>query len=168
MIEDAFSAWARTMGQTDAGRAALRQWETWAQSLDDGGAAFMDLTDPRKFLFFGSPELNQVVERLVGAPIFSAEAAAPPPEAEWAELKAAFADWASLVSAAWVKAMAGFAGELTADPKIWEAGARTVAELWFQSADAALSEAIRSDAYVEAQRRMIRAAAEARIAARAP
>lgn len=167
MTEDAFSAWIRLMGETAAGRDALRQWEDWARALGDGGAAFRDLTDPRKFLFFGAPELNDVVERLVGGPIFPGEAMTPPPEAEWAELKAAYAAWASLVSAAWVKAMAGFTGELEADPDIWKSGARAVAERWFQAADAALSETIRSDDYVEAQRRLVRAAAEARIAARA-
>ncbi len=167
-MEGPFSDWAKLLGETEAGREALRQWESWAQAMTSGDAeAFRRLTDPKTFLFFGSPELNAAVTRLVGRPVFPLAEAAPPPEPQWSELKAAFAAWASLVSAAWTEALAGFATELTENPEIWNDGARAVAARWFHHAGAALDALIRRDDYIEAQRRLIRAGAEARIAARA-
>lgn len=164
-MEGPFSDWARLLSETEAGRAALRQWEDWASAMSAGDAeAFRALTDPRRFLFFGSPALNAAVERLVGAPV--PQIAEPPSgDAEWAELRDAFAGWASLVSAAWTRALAAFSTELAAAPALWEAGARVVAERWFAAAGAELDALIRDPVYVEAQRRLIRAAAEARIAA---
>lgn len=165
-MEGPFADWARLFAETEAGRAALRDWEAWAKTVSGGGEeAFRALTDPRRFLFPGAPGLGAEVERLTGAPVFPPPGAPPPPDAAWGELRDAFAVWAALVSAAWSRAAVRFAARLAEEPEIWSRGARMVAECWFDLAGEELETLIRDPAYIEAQRRLIRAEAEARIAA---
>jgi polyhydroxyalkanoate synthase subunit PhaE len=160
-------------------KTAERMMRTGADPLEpgpDGPDATARMTlrqmmDPTRFLYAGNDEVNQAIQRLVEGPEFAdigtLERRVLKATREWLALREASTEYRVVTAAAWSKAFETFAREMTADPSLWGKGPRAVLDRWLAIANEELIRTQRTDEFLAAQRKLLRAGVEYRLKERA-
>ena len=147
-----------------------------AQETDESPDATAQMTlrqmmDPSRFLYAGTDEINQTIQRLVEGPefadIWTLERRVLKVTREWLALREASAAYRAVTAAAWTRAFQIFTREMTAEPSLWQKGARAVLDRWLAVANDELLRTQRSDEFLVTQRKLLRAGVEYRLKERA-
>ncbi|WP_170386307.1 poly(R)-hydroxyalkanoic acid synthase subunit PhaE [Ruegeria atlantica] len=125
------------------------------------------MLDPGQFLYAGSDEINQTIQKLVEGPEFAdigtLERQGLKATKEWLALREASAEYRMVTAKAWSKAFERFSKEAMADPDIWKTGPRVVITRWLEIANDELIATQRTDAFLKAQRKLLRAGVDYRL-----
>lgn len=135
------------------------------------GETLKRMLDPGQFLYAGSDEINQTIQKLVEGPEFAdigtLERQALRATREWLTLREAGAEYRLITAKAWTTAFERFAKEVGTDPGQLSAGPRALTDRWLAIANAELMATQRTDEFLAAQRKLLRAGVEYRIRERA-
>jgi polyhydroxyalkanoate synthase subunit PhaE len=119
------------------------------------------MLDPTRFLFAGTDEINQAIQRLVEGPEFAdigtIERQLLKATGEWLALREASAAYRGVTAGAWTRAFQTFSKETAKDPKLLEQGFRTVLDRWLGIANDELIRTQRTDEFLKAQRELLAA-----------
>jgi hypothetical protein len=160
-------------------KTAERMMRTGADPLESGAdgpdaTARMTLRQmmyPTRFLYAGNDEVNQAIQRLVEGPEFAdigmLERQVLKATREWLALREASGEYRAITVAAWSKAFEMFTREMTAEPSLWQKGSRAVLDRWLAIANEELIRTQRTDEFLGAQRKLLRAGVEYRLRERA-
>jgi class III poly(R)-hydroxyalkanoic acid synthase PhaE subunit len=151
---------------------STRHWMTGDRGVGsekDGVAeeTLRRMLDPSRFLYAGSDEVNQAIQRLVEGPEFAdigtLERQVLKATSEWFALREASAAYRVVTAAAWSRAFETFSKEMMANPSVMSQGTRPVLDRWLAIANEELIRTQRTDAFLDAQRKLLRAGVEYRI-----
>ncbi len=179
-------AGAMTAGAGDAGAATAADiWENaggqareWASRFFKDGRfelkgegiaqeTLQKMLDPSQFLYAGSDEINRTIQKLVEGPEFAdigiLERQALKATQEWLALREASAAYRIVVANAWTRAFQLFSKEMADNPALWKEGLRAVTNRWLEIANDELIATQRTDDFLEAQRKLLRAGVDYRI-----
>jgi len=122
--------------------------------------AFMD---PKTWANSAPDQMRDFLKNIASGPRF-ADLATPQVEAaevwrETLDYQTAAADFATVLQSAWTKAMETFGREYSVED-LQEGNAQEALDAWLKAANAALLECQHSDAFMDAQRRLLRAGME--------
>jgi polyhydroxyalkanoate synthase subunit PhaE len=119
------------------------------------------MLDPTRFLFAGTDEINQAIQRLVEGPEFAdigtIERQLLKATGEWLALREASAAYRGVTAGAWTRAFQTFSKETAKDPKLLQQGFRTVLDRWLGIANDELIRTQRTDKFLKAQRELLAA-----------
>lgn len=119
------------------------------------------MLDPTRFLYAGTDEINQAIQRLVEGPEFAdigmIERQMLKATREWMALREASATYRGVTSAAWSRAFQTFSKEVTKDPALMGRGFRPVLDRWLAIANDELIRTQRTEAFLKAQRELLAA-----------
>ena len=169
-------------GMSDAVARAQETWELcqrqtadWVKassrfissgSPSDGGEGIAAETlrkmmDPTRFLYAGTDEINQAIQRLVEGPEFAdigtIERQVLKATREWMALREASAAYRGVTSAAWTRAFQAFSAETAKNPGLLQQGFRAVLDRWLVIANEELIRTQRTDDFLKAQRELLSA-----------
>lgn len=157
---------------------AQRQGQEWVAHFaervgfpsDDEGIAqetLKRMMDPGQFLFAGSDEINQTIQKLVEGPEFTDLATLENQRLkatrEWIALREASTEYRAVTAKAWGRAFEQFSKDMADDPEIWTSGMRPIINRWLDIANKELISTQRTDAFLEAQRKLLRAGVDYRL-----
>ena len=129
------------------------------------------MLDPTQFLVAGTDEVNAAIQRLVEGPdiadIGTIERQLLKATSEWVALRQASAAFKAVTAAAWSRAFASFSQDTMTDPSLLARGPRGALDHWLKVANAELIRTQRTDAFLEAQRRLLSAGVDYRLKERA-
>ena len=154
-------------------RLCQRQAEDWVKAssrwLSAGRAAgggtpeetLRRMLDPSRFLFAGTDEINQAIQRLVEGPEFAdigtLERQVLKATREWFALREASAAYRAVTAGAWSRAFASFTREMATSPEALAQGSRPVLDRWLAIANEELIRTQRTDEFLKAQRELLAA-----------
>jgi polyhydroxyalkanoate synthase subunit PhaE len=119
------------------------------------------MLDPTRFLFAGTDEINQAIQRLVEGPEFAdigtIERQLLKATSEWLALREASAAYRAVTAGAWSRAFQTFSKETAKDPRLLQQGFRAVLDRWLGIANDELIRTQRTDAFLKAQRELLAA-----------
>ena len=119
------------------------------------------MMDPTRFLFAGTDEINQAIQRLVEGPEFAdigtIERQVLKATREWMALREASAAYRGVTSAAWSRAFQTFSAETAKNPGLLQQGFRAVLDRWLVIANEELIRTQRTDDFLKAQRELLSA-----------
>ena len=119
------------------------------------------MLDPTRFLFAGTDEINQAIQRLVEGPEFAdigtIERQLLKATGEWLALREASAAYRAVTAGAWSRAFQTFSKETAKDPRLLQQGFRAVLDRWLGIANDELIRTQRTDAFLKAQRELLAA-----------
>jgi len=162
-------------------KMAERQAQDWIKSAsrwttgkdeDGNGEGVADETlrrmfDPTRFLYAGSDEVNQAIQRLVEGPEFAdigtLERQILKATKEWLQLREASAEYRTVTAAAWSRAFEKFSKEVATDPDAMSRGFRPMIDRWLDVANDELIRTQRTDEFLAAQRKLLRAGVDYRL-----
>jgi class III poly(R)-hydroxyalkanoic acid synthase PhaE subunit len=125
------------------------------------------MLDPTRFLYAGTDEINQAIQRLVEGPEFAdigtLERQVLKATREWMALREASAAYRAVTTAAWSRAFQTFSKELTKDPGLMRQGFRPVLDRWLAIANDELIRTQRTDAFLKTQRELLAAGVDYRL-----
>lgn len=160
-----------TVAQTQS-QAWVKEAMQRALSAPSGGEGIAQETlqrmlDPGQFLYAGSDEINQTIQKLVEGPEFAdigtLERQGLKATQEWLALREASAEYRMVTAKAWSRAFERFSKQAMADPDIWNSGPRAVMNQWLEIANDELIATQRTDAFLNAQRKLLRAGVDYRL-----
>lgn len=129
------------------------------------------MLDPTQFFVAGTDEVNAAIQRLVEGPdiadIGTIERQLLKATSEWVTLRQASASFKAVTAAAWSRAFASFSQDTMTDPSLLARGPRGALNHWLKVANAELIRTQRTDAFLEAQRRLLSAGVDYRLKERA-
>lgn len=143
---------------------ASKRW--LAPDAAEGGEGIAEETlrrmlDPTRFLYAGTDEINQAIQRLVEGPEFAdigtIERQLLKATREWIALREASAAYRAVTTAAWSRAFQTFSKEVAKDPALMRKGFRPVVDRWLSTANEELIRTQRTDAFLKAQRELLAA-----------
>ncbi|WP_209427919.1 poly(R)-hydroxyalkanoic acid synthase subunit PhaE [Pararhodobacter sp. SW119] len=178
--------WSDAMREVEANwKLCQQQAEDWKKTVGrqmspdaEGGSldgiaeeTLRRMMDPSQFLVAGTDEVNQAIQRLVEGPEFTdigtLERQVLKVTKEWMALRQASAAFKAVTAGAWTRAFATFQKETMADPSLLQQGPRAVLDRWLKVANAELIRTQRTDAFLKAQRELLRAGVDYRLKSRA-
>jgi class III poly(R)-hydroxyalkanoic acid synthase PhaE subunit len=119
------------------------------------------MLDPTRFLYAGTDEINQAIQRLVEGPEFAdigtIERQMLKATREWMALREASAAYRAVTTAAWSRAFQTFSKEMAKDPALMRQGFRPVLDRWLAVANEELISTQRTEAFLKAQRELLAA-----------
>jgi polyhydroxyalkanoate synthase subunit PhaE len=119
------------------------------------------MLDPTRFLFAGTDEINQAIQRLVEGPEFAdigtIERQLLKATGEWLALREASAAYRGVTAGAWSRAFQTFSKETAKDPRLLQQGFRSVLDRWLGIANDELIRTQRTDEFLKAQRELLAA-----------
>ena len=119
------------------------------------------MLDPTRFLFAGTDEINQAIQRLVEGPEFAdigtIERQLLKATGEWLALREASAAYRGVTAGAWSRAFQTFSKETAKDPSLLQQGFRAVLDRWLGIANDELIRTQRTDEFLKAQRELLAA-----------
>lgn len=131
------------------------------------GETLRRMLDPTRFLFAGTDEINQAIQRLVEGPEFAdigtIERRVLKTTREWMALREASAAYRAVTAAAWNRAFQTFSGEVAKDPALMRKGFRPVLDRWLAIANDELIRTQRTEEFLKAQRELLAAGVAYRI-----
>ncbi len=171
------------MRQAEANwKAAERQAQDWVGSMsrfatgeaptgpeEDSIAeeTMRRMFDPSRFLFAGSDEVNQAIQRLVEGPEFAdigtLERQILKATKEWFQLREASIEYRAITAAAWSRAFETFSKEVATDPDAASRGMRETTDRWLTVANDELIRTQRTDEFLSSQRKLLRAGVDYRL-----
>jgi len=165
------SAWELCETQARDWVAAARHWfGPAAEASEPEGIAAETLRrmlDPNRFLYAGTDEINHAIQRLVEGPEFAdigtLERQILKATKEWFALREASAAHRAVTAAAWSRAFETFSKEMLTRPPAMKDSARSVLDRWLAIANEELIRTQRTDAFLEAQRNLLRAGVDYRL-----
>lgn len=123
--------------------------------------------DPSRFLYAGSDEINQAIQRLVEGPEFAdigtLERQVLKATREWMALREASAAYRAVTAAAWSRAFQTFSKETARNPALMRQGFRPVLDRWLAVANDELIRTQRTDEFLKAQRELLAAGVNYRL-----
>jgi polyhydroxyalkanoate synthase subunit PhaE len=178
--------WTEAMREAEANwKLYQRQAEDWMkaagrQMAPGGGADTVDgiaeetlrrMLDPTQFFAAGTDEVNLAIQRLVEGPEFTdigtLERQVLKATGEWMALRQASAAFKAVTAAAWARAFATFSQATMADQSLMTQGPRAVLDRWLKVANEELIRTQRTEAFLKAQRDLLRAGVDYRLKERA-
>ncbi|WP_170766429.1 poly(R)-hydroxyalkanoic acid synthase subunit PhaE [Ruegeria lacuscaerulensis] len=152
---------------------ARKQSRDWMKNLHDrfqASAAGQDgisqevlqrMMDPSQFLYAGSDEVNKTIQKLVEGPEFSdigtLERQGLKATQEWIALREASADYRMVTGSAWTRAFEKFSEEMLGNTDLWKQGPGAVLNQWLSVANDELIATQRTQRFLDAQRKLLRA-----------
>ncbi|MEM7393976.1 MAG: poly(R)-hydroxyalkanoic acid synthase subunit PhaE, partial [Verrucomicrobiota bacterium] len=125
------------------------------------------MIDPWQFLYAGSGEINQTIQKLVEGPEFadigSLEKMGLKATREWINLRQASADYRMITVKAWTRAFETFSKDMMSNRELWNQGPKAVLNHWLEIANEELIRTQRTTEFLEAQRRLLRAGVDYRL-----
>ena len=119
------------------------------------------MMDPTRFLFAGTDEINQAIQRLVEGPEFAdigtIERQVLKATREWMALREASAAYRGVTSAAWSRAFEAFSKEAAKKPALLPQGFRAILDRWLVIANEELIRTQRTEVFLKAQRELLSA-----------
>ncbi len=182
--------WKAMLGGGDLSAAAVQAQESWdlaqrqfrdwldastrlfpgaSDSTGEGIASetLRHMLDPGQFLYAGSDEVNQAIQRLVEGPEFAdigtLERRVLKASSEWFALREASAAYRAVTAAAWQRAFERFSREVVSDRDAFRKNPREVLDRWLEIANEELINTQRTSDFLDAQRRLLRAGVDYRI-----
>ncbi len=129
------------------------------------------MMDPSQFLYAGSDQVNQTIQKLVEGPEFAdigtLERQGLKATAEWLALREASAEYRLITAKAWGRAFEKFSEAALGKTDIWKQSPNDVIHEWLEAANTELIATQRTDKFLSAQRRLLRAGVDYRIRERA-
>lgn len=123
--------------------------------------------DPSRFLYAGTDEINQAIQRLVEGPEFAdigtLERQVLKATREWMALREASAAYRAVTTAAWSRAFQAFSKETAKNPALLGQGFRPVLDRWLAVANDELIRTQRTDEFLKAQRELLAAGVNYRL-----
>lgn len=172
-------------GTKDMNAAAEQLWSQASQQGQDwvnrfgaragfasgeGGIAqetLQRMMDPGQFLFAGSDEINQTIQKLVEGPEFNdlatLENQGLKASREWIALREASAEYRMVAAKSWARAFERFSRESAGDQEFWSSGPRNFINRWLEIANDELIASQRTDEFLTAQRKLLRAGVDYRL-----
>jgi len=152
----------------------IKSASRWASGKDEEGHAdgiadetLRRMFDPTRFLYAGSDEVNQAIQRLVEGPEFAdigtLERQILKATKEWLNLREASAEYRAITAAAWTRAFETFSKEVATDPDAMSKGMREMIDRWLDVANDELIRTQRTDEFLAAQRKLLRAGVDYRL-----
>ena len=115
------------------------------------------MMDPTRFLFAGTDEINQAIQRLVEGPEFAdigtIERQVLKATREWMALREASAAYRGVTSAAWSRAFEAFSKEAAKKPALLRQGFRAILDRWLVIANEELIRTQRTEVFLKAAAR---------------
>ena len=151
--------WLNTM-KDQLGRAGV---------ADEGisGDTLRRMMDPWQFLYAGSDEINQTIQKLVEGPEFSdigsLERMGLKATREWIALREASAEYRMVTVKSWTRAFETFSEEMLGNKDLWADGPRKVLDRWLEIANEELVRTQRTSEFLRAQRNLLRAGVDYRL-----
>lgn len=151
---------------------ASRRWRTPGKSAGDEPDGIAEETlrrmlDPTRFLYAGTDEVNQAIQRLVEGPeladIGTLERQVLKATTEWLALREAGAEYRVVTAAAWSRAFETFSKEMMSKPSLMRSGARAVLDRWLELANDELIRTQRTEKFLKAQRKLLAAGVNYRL-----
>lgn len=143
---------------------ASLQWLSSAKTGPAEGIAeetLKRMLDPTRFLYAGTDEINQAIQRLVEGPEFAdighIERQMLKATREWVALREASAAYRAVTAAAWSRAFQTFSAETAKEPALMRQGFRPVLDRWLAIANDELIRTQRTDEFLKAQRELLAA-----------
>lgn len=125
------------------------------------------MMDPSRLLYAGPDEINHAIQRLVEGPEFAdigtLERQLLKATREWLALREASAAYRAVVAGAWARAFETFSKEVVASPPSMKDGVRSMLDRWLGIANEELIRTQRTDEFLEAQRKLLRAGVDYRL-----
>ena len=125
------------------------------------------MMDPNQFLFAGTDEVNQTIQRLVdgtdSADIGRLEHHVLKATREWIALREASVEYRMVAAEAWMRAFSRFSASMAEHPEKHAEGPRAVLNHWLETADDELIATQRTETFLKAQRKLLRAAVDYRL-----
>jgi polyhydroxyalkanoate synthase subunit PhaE len=125
------------------------------------------MLDPTRFLYAGTDEINQAIQRLVEGPEFAdigtIERQMLKATREWMALRGASAAYRAVTASAWSRAFQSFTQEVAKEPKLMQAGFRPVLDRWLAVANDELIRTQRTEGFLNAQRELLAAGVDYRL-----
>ena len=163
MFAEAEKFWSEARSQTQG-------WIDRVSGKGVGNETLRRMMDPGQFMFAGSDEVNQTIQKLVEGPEFSdigrLEREGLKTTREWASLRAASADYRIVTGKAWMRAFQTFSKELAEHPEHLKDSPSDLMRRWLDTANAELIATQRTKEFLDAQRTLLRAGIEYRLHAR--
>jgi hypothetical protein len=157
---------ARKQGQDWVNRIGARV----GFSSAEGGIAqetLQRMMDPGQFLFAGSDEINQTIQKLVEGPEFAdigtLERQGLKTTREWLALREASTEYRMVTAKAWGRAFERFSKEAATDLEAQKSGPRALMNRWLDIANDELIASQRTGEFLAAQRKMLRAGIDYRL-----
>lgn len=161
--------WQDSRKQVQDWFASLQKQSVFTAS-EDGEIAqktLQRMMDPGQFLYAGSDEINQTIQKLVEGPEFSdigaLERHGLKATQEWLALREASAEYRTITAKAWSRAFERFTCDAIADTEIWKSSPKDVIGRWLEIANDELVATQRTDAFLKAQRKLLRAGVDYRL-----
>lgn len=127
--------------------------------------------DPGQFVFAGSDEVNKTIQQLVEgsslSDLASMEAHQLKTTEEWVRLKESSSEYRMVTAKAWMRAQQRFAKEVGADPASWAQDAGDHLKRWLDIANEELIATQRTNEFLIAQRKLLRAGVDYKLRERA-
>ena len=153
--------WSKMLEQ---GKALSQQFgAALPKAKVDGVAADVleRMFDPGQFVFAGSDEVNKTIQQLVEGSSLSdlatMEAQQLKTTEEWFRLKEASSEYRMVTAKAWMRAQQRFAKEFGTDPATWAQDAGDHLKRWLDIANEELIATQRTNEFLDAQRKLLRA-----------
>lgn len=125
------------------------------------------MMDPGQFMFAGSDEINQTIQKLVEGPEFSDMATLEnqglKASQEWVALREASAAYQMVTAKAWTRAFQTFSKDMAEDTEGWKAGPTAITRRWLDVANEELIKTQRTKEFLSAQRNLLRAGVDYRL-----
>jgi hypothetical protein len=162
-------SWKAAERQAQEWIKSASRWASGEEKSEEGIAdeTLKRMFDPTRFLYAGSDEVNQAIQRLVEGPEFAdigtLERQILKATKEWLNLREASAEYRSITAAAWSRAFETFSKEVATDPDAMSNGPRAMIDRWLNIANDELIRTQRTDDFLAAQRRLLRAGVDYRL-----
>jgi class III poly(R)-hydroxyalkanoic acid synthase PhaE subunit len=125
------------------------------------------MLDPGQFMYAGSDEVNQTIQKLVEGPEFSdigsLERSGLKATQEWITLREASAEYRLVTIRAWTRAFEAFSEEMLGNNDLWKEGWNAVTKRWLDIANDELIRTQRTGEFLDAQRKLLRAGVDYRL-----
>jgi polyhydroxyalkanoate synthesis regulator phasin len=150
----------------DPWQAASQMTLDWAKSMQGHAGepipqkVLRRMMDPARFMYAGTDEMSRSLQQMFdGSDVAQIDTTALKSSSEWLALQAALGTYRMITASAWTRAFERFKSEVGTTPSVWQAGIEPVMDQWLDIADEELMKTQASDAYLEAQREVLRAGA---------
>lgn len=153
--------WSLCQRQASDWIKASSQWFKMERADGIAEETLKRMLDPTRFLFAGTDEINQAIQRLVEGPEFAdigtLERQVLKATREWMALREASAAYRTVTAAAWGRAFGTFSAEMAKDPGAMHQGFRPVLDRWLVVANEELIRTQRTEEFLKAQRALLAA-----------
>ncbi|MFD3191944.1 poly(R)-hydroxyalkanoic acid synthase subunit PhaE [Sedimentitalea sp. HM32M-2] len=168
LVKSAEAVWQKSCNDARDWMMRMAGKNVFATSENGTGQEILQrMMDPGQFLFAGSDEINQTIQKLVEGPEFAdigtLERQGLKATQEWISLREASAEYRMITAEAWRRAFKRFSKANKDDPDIWNEGARALLNRWMEIANDELIATQRTGTFLDAQRKLLRAGVEYRL-----